>query len=92
MHTIVINNTYSNINGSSGSSLHYSSLLNSTYPGGYQRLEEEGVILQLVFDVTSENIHESIDLSKEHIINIERITQSLYFALHSERANKINSG
>jgi hypothetical protein len=50
------------------------------------------VILQLVFDVTSENIHESIDLSKEHIINIERITQSLCFALHSECANKINSG
>ena len=50
------------------------------------------MILQLVFDVTSENIHESIDLSKEHIINIERITQRLWFALHSERANKINSG
>ena len=45
-----------------------------------------------MLDVTSENIHESIDLSKEHIINIERITQNLCFALHCERANKINSG
>ena len=68
------------------------SLIDSIKGGGYQRLEEEGLILQLVLDVTSENIHGSIDISKEHIINIERITQSLCFVLNSERANKINSG
>ena len=67
------------------------SLINSIKGGGYQRLEK-GLILQLVLDVTSENIHGSIDISNEHIINIERITQSLRFVLHSERAKKISSG